>query len=316
MDAFRRLNAVSRTFSPTRLFSILLLTAGFALLAPTTQSSAKLKITTSVVKAADGTRVTVALTNKTRLSATKKPRGVKVRAAGKTIKLSRVRAASAAASASASASAGFSIAAAGSAVTSAGYSSSWRSAAFSGADAAALEALGGKSVKVTVSSRSGKTVRSSKVSVQTVGGTPGTPGAVPLFAAPGRDMTGNEAFNHLSQYFLNSAFSDCAAGPWPYCTVEHRYVHCPSGSWRYQRTSGTGADIDSGGSFTVTGANVYADGSWAVSYDNNYGASYFWQVNTAGIANGTYYFGSTADPLGPMYWSQPAITWDHTSGAC
>lgn len=308
MDTHRRPNAASRLFSLPRLLSILLLTTGFALLAPAAQGSAKLKITTSVVKSADGTRVTVALTSKTSLSAKKKPRGVKVKAAGKTIRLSRVRAAAA--------SAGIFITSGGPAVTSAGYSSSWRSAAFSGADAAALEALGGKSVKVTVSSRSGKTVRSSKVSVQTVGGTPGTPGAVPLFTAPGRDMTGNEAFNYLSKYFLNSAFSDCAAGPWPYCAVEHRYVHCPSGAWKYQRTSGTSADINSSGSFTVTGANVYADGSWAVSYDNNYGASYFWQVSTAGIANGTYYFGSTADPLGPLYWSQPAITWDYTSGAC
>ncbi|MBI4898559.1 MAG: hypothetical protein HY827_09390 [Actinobacteria bacterium] len=283
-----------RTHTFVRLFLILLLTTAFALLLSTAEASAKLKIATGVVKAADGTRVTVTLTSKTSLSAKKKPRGVKVKAAGKTIKLSRVRAATA----------------------SAGYTSSWQSAAFSGADAAALEALGGKSVKVTVSARSGKTVRSSKVTVQTVGGSPGTPGSVPLFTAPGRDMSGNEAFNYLSKYFLNSAFSDCAAGPWPHCAVEERYVHCPNGYWGYQRTSGTGADIDSSSTFTVTGANVYADGSWAVSYSTTTGANYFWQVSTTGIANGTYYFGSSADPIGPMVWSQPAISWNYLSGVC
>lgn len=81
--------------------------------------------------------------------------------------------------------------------------------------------------------------------------------------------------------------------------------------------AGVGGDKDSWSTFSVTGADVYADGSWAVSYViPSSGASYVWKVSTAGIATGQYTFYSTSYGLGPMYWSQPAITWQHPAGAC
>lgn len=268
----------------------------FLLAAPrSAEAGVKFKVATTVTISGGETRVLVNLSTGRRVSAKFKPRSVSVRAAGMKISLKRQSSASA----------------------TAGYRSSWRSKAFTGAQGASLQALGGKSVKVTIKARKSSSVRSSKVTLQTTGGGGGGGGATtPLFAAPGHDLIGNEAFTHLSPYFLNSAFTDCAAGPWPNCAVEERYVHCPTGSWIYQRTSGTGADINSPDSFTVTGANVAADGSWAVSYTTGTGANYIWQVSTAGIATGQYQFSSTSYGLGPMYWTQPAITWNYLSGAC
>lgn len=260
--------------------------------APRASAAVKFKVVTEVVVTGGETRIAVNLSTGRRVAAKFKPRSVSVRAAGMKISLKRQATASAAA----------------------GYKTTWRSKAFTGSQAASLQALGGKNVKVTIKARKATSIRSSKVTVQIGGGGGTTPG--PLFAAPGRDLVGNEAFNHLSQYFLNSALSDCQAGPWPLCAVEERYAHCPNGYWLYQRTSGTGADINSGGNFTVTGANVFANGAWAVSYDNNYGASYIWQVDVNGIATGTYIFGGSSSPIGPMYWSRPAVSWNYTSGVC
>lgn len=99
--------------------------------------------------------------------------------------------------------------------------------------------------------------------------------------------------------------------------MEQRYVHCPSGAWEYHRNTPTvGADIHSYYSFTITGAGVNADGSWAVSYTTSTGGNYYWLVSNAGIATGNYQFESNYETLGPMYWSQPAITWQEPAGAC
>lgn len=264
--------------------------AVFAFLATESQAATKFKTGVVLQQTAAGTQIKVTLTSSRSVSSRKKPRIVKVKAAGKTVKLKRANAAGLAA----------------------GYASSWQSSVFTGDYAAKLNTLNGTKLKVTITSRTGTTISRPKAVVQTGGGG----GGGPIFTGPATNLVGNDAFNHFSKWFLNSAFSDCAAGPWPYCAVEHRYVHCPSGTWAYQRTSSIGGDINSWGSFTVTGAEANTDGSWAVSYDNNYGASYLWRVSNTGIATGTYYFGSTTEPLGPMYWSQPAITWNYTEGAC
>lgn len=138
----------------------------------------------------------------------------------------------------------------------------------------------------------------------------------PLFPPPPTALIGNDAFSYLSKWFLNSAFSD-RAGVWPTCAVEERYVHCPSGAWEYHRNTPTsGSDIHAYDTFTVNGADVNADGSWVVSYVTGTNANYYWSVSTAGIATGQYTFGSTSYGLEPMYWSQPAITWQKPAGAC
>ncbi len=275
----------------SRMLCLMAMATVFALVAAEADAATRFKTGVVLQQTSGGTRLQVSLTSTRSLSTKKKPRSVKVKAAGKTIKLSRVSAGSIAA----------------------GYASSWQSKVFTGDFAAKLNALGGKRLKVTITARSGTTITRPKAVVQTGSG---GGGGGPIFTGPATNLVGNDAFNHFSKWFLNSAFSDCAAGPWPYCAVEERYVHCPSGTWAYQRTSGTGADISSWGSFTVTGAEAYTDGSWAVSYTNNYGATYVWRVSNTGIANGEYHFNGSMSPIGPMVWSQPAITWDHTDGAC
>lgn len=260
-------------------------------------AAAKLKASAIVQADGAGQRVIVTVTGKRAPSARQKPRSVKVKAAGKSLKLSKYRAAAARAGAT-------------------GYSSTWRSKLQTGAYAGKLAALGGKRVKVSLISKSGTTSVSAKVVVQTGGGGGGGQPGAPLFAPPPSALIGNDAFNYLSKWFLNSAFSDCQS-VWPACAVEERYVHCPSGAWEYHRNTPTsGSDIHAYDNFTVTGANVNADGSWVVSYTTGTGGNYYWSVATNGIATGRYTFSTTVQNLGPMYWSQPAITWQQPAGAC
>ncbi|MBJ7459513.1 MAG: hypothetical protein JHD02_10030 [Thermoleophilaceae bacterium] len=247
----------------------------------------------TVVSSTGGTAtLRVTLTNSKSLPSKQRPRSVSVKAAGRTLKLKKFGKG-----------------------TTKPYSSGWQSSNYSGAFAQKLAALNGKRVRIVTEARNGSNSFRSKVVVQTGGG---AVGGGPLFPAPGRDMVGEEAFNSIKGFFFNSAFSDCAAGPWPLCGVEQRYVHCPNFTWLYQRTSGTGADIDSRyQAMVIQGAEYKADGSWAVQYDiPSSPATYIWRVTPTGIANGEYYYNGSMTPLGPMVWSQPAITWNNTSGAC
>ena len=254
-------------------------------------AEAKITSAVTVQPSGAGVRIVVNLNSSKSVGKKKRPTKVAVKAAGKTVKLSKAQAAAA----------------------SAGYAASWQSKVFTGDYANKLNALGGKKVSVTLATKKSSTTSKRTVVVQTGGGG----GPTVLFAPPPAALSGNDAFNYLSKYFLNSAFSDCT-GVWPTCAVEQRYVHCPSGAWEYHRNSfASGSDIHAYENFQVTGANVYIDGSWAVSYTiPSSGANYYWLVNTAGIANGTYDFSSTHEVLGPMYWSQPAITWQRPAGAC
>lgn len=267
--------------------------ASTALLLAAPAHAAKLKSSVTITQSASGSRVVVSLTSSKRVAAKRKPRSVVVVAAGRKLKLSKAKAAS----------------------MSAGYASSWQSKNFTGAYAAKLNALNGKRLKVTVSSRSGKSNFKPKATVLAGGG--GGGGGGPRFAVPSAPLIGDAAWNHLKGYFLNSAFSDCAAGVWPACAVANRYVHCPDFSWQYRRaTPSNGSDINSYYSFTVSGAEVAADGSWAVQYFTSTGGNYVWRVNQSGIASGEYSYGPTYETMPNYIWSQPAITWDRTSGAC
>jgi hypothetical protein len=269
----------------------------FAFLATESQAATKFKTGVSLQQTAAGTQIKVTLTSSRSVASRKKPRKVKIRAAGKTVKLKRVNAASAAA----------------------GYASSWQSSVFTGAYAAKLNALNGKRLKITIASRAGTTIARPKAVVQTGSGGGGGGGG-PIFTGPATQLNGADAFNHFSKWFLNSAFSDCAAGVWPACGgFEERYIHCSSGEWEYHRNTVTsGADTHSYSNFTVTGADAFVDGSWAVAYDENvFGGKYVWQVSNTGIATGQYQSsGGSVQNLGPLYWSQPAVTWQETSGAC
>ena len=261
------------------------------------QAAAKYKFAAKVVVTGADTRLVVTLSSKKSVGAKYKPSKVSVAVAGKTLKLKKIK----------------------SPKSTLKYLTTWQSSKQTGSYAEKLKALGSKKVTVTAKASAGKATKKLKAPLEAAptGGGGGGGGSTPLFAAPGRDLIGAEAYNHLSPYFLNSAFSDCAAGPWPKCTVEHRYVHCPNFSWRYMRTSGLGSDINSYDNFTVTGANVAADGAWAVSYTTGTGGNYVWQVATNGLVAGSYQFGSNpTENLGTLYWSQPAIAWDQLSGAC
>ena len=185
-------------------------------------------------------RLVVKLTSTRTLTTRTRPRSVKVKVGTKTYVLSKARAAAAK-----SVSAG-----------------TWRSAAYSGRAGAALSSLAGKSVSVKVTSLARiSTVRSTVPKPPTTGGGGGGGGgAQPLFEPPGRQLEGQEAVPFLQRYFINSRFTDCPAG-WPACSVEERYNHCPDGSWEYHRlTPSPGSDINSYGTYNVTGARVNPDG--------------------------------------------------------
>lgn len=270
-----------------------------ALLSPTgAHAASKFKVASKVVVNGAETRLVVSLSSTKKVASKYKPSKVSVSAAGKTLKLSKTK----------------------SPATSQKYLTTWQSSNQTGAYAEKLKALGTKKVTVTTKASAGKVTKKTTAPLTLAPPTGGgPPGAKPLFPAPGRELTGTEAWNHISPYLLNSAFSDCAAGPWPKCAVEYRYVHCPNFSWRYMRTSsvGSGSDINSYGSFTVNGVTVYADGSWAVTYVSNTGGNYLWAVGTNGVVGGRYQYGSNpVEDLGTYYWTQPATTWDYPSGYC
>jgi hypothetical protein len=142
----------------------------------------------------------------------------------------------------------------------------------------------------------------------------GEPQTQPLFAKPSGELTGQDAFNHFSRYFLNSRFTDCPAG-WPNCAVEERYDHCSTGAWTYHRyTPTSGSDINSYGNYQVTGAVAHPDGSWGVEY-HVYAYStdtfYSWDVAADGTIVGRYWGPGNFPPsppnqnLGPLKWTQP-----------
>jgi hypothetical protein len=151
------------------------------------------------------------------------------------------------------------------------------------------------------------------------GGGPGLPAPPPgssgPFERPSGELSGQAAFDHFKRYFLNSRFTDCPGG-WPSCAVEERYDHCENGAWAYHRyTPTSGSDINSYGSYQVTGAAAHPDGSWSVEYVvSAYGnqSFYSWDVAANGRVVGRYWAPGTAPPsppsqqLGPLGWQQPA----------
>ena len=134
------------------------------------------------------------------------------------------------------------------------------------------------------------------------------------FEKPSGELTGQAAFDHFKRYFLNSRFTDCPGG-WPSCAVEERYDQCENFSWAYHRyTPTSGADINSYGSYTVTGAAAHPDSSWQVEYVvSAYGnqSFYSWDIAPDGTVVGRFWAPGNGPPnppsenLGPLRWQQP-----------
>jgi hypothetical protein len=125
------------------------------------------------------------------------------------------------------------------------------------------------------------------------------PGSSGPFEKPSGELTGQPAYDHFKRYFLNSRFTDCPGG-WPSCAVEERYDHCTNGAWAYHRyTPNSGSDINSYGTYTVTGAVAHPDGSWGVEYVvDAYGSQsfYSWDVAADGRVVGRYWAPGTSPP--------------------
>lgn len=140
-------------------------------------------------------------------------------------------------------------------------------------------------------------------------GTPPDSGPPKNFPAPGRDLTGQEALASFGPYFFNSEFSDCFAGSWPACTIEHRYGHGSDGTFVHRRCTPTsGSDVNFVDAYQVVGALHRADGSWVVEYTTQDGAGFYhWEVAQNGLAQGDYrYLNGEPEPLRDYVWRQPA----------
>lgn len=200
----------------------------------------------------------------------------------------------------------------------------WRSALYEGSTASTLVGLRGKRSTLIASARSGRTRISTTVAAAPPanqpgnGGSGGTTTPTNPFTGPASDLEGLAAFEHIKGYLFNSRFTDCVAY-WPNCQpVNYSYIHCADFSWQYHRDTFTsGADIHSYDSFTVTGANAYTSGAWAISYTTGTGGNYVWNVTPAGVVTGQYQFGSNpVEALGPFQWARPGGTWNKPEGNC
>ena len=196
----------------------------------------------------------------------------------------------------------------------------WRTKTLS---AAQLAAIAGSSAKIVTRNKGKKRTFTATVKATspiTPGETPGPgpgPGPAPtptqpLFAAPGVDRIGSEAWDAIKGYFADSTLTDCVAG-WPNCPVETRYGFFGDGTqWYCRPTPVSGSDIRSVGAIQqVLGAEQKADGAWAVYYQmNSYGDTVHYQVRVA--ANGTgsvEYWGPGVTPGGPTTDVTTGLRW-------
>lgn len=279
------------------------LVTAIAVLAPAT-ADAKLTAKVSVTESG-GTRLVVALSSPRALPARLRATQVRVRAGRTTFTLMRPRGARTAVAVG-----------------------TWRTGVLSGARRTAARAAKGTLVTVLVRTRAGRQTLTSRVAgsappaaTPTPAPTPAPapapapaaptppPTAQPPFAAPGRELTGQEAVQSFGQYFFNGEFSDCAAGNWPACTVENRYDHGQDGTFIYRRCTPTsGSDINFVDAYVIVGAVQHADGSWVVEYTTSGGDGFYhWEVGQDRAVNGYYsYKGGAPELLQGYLWRQPA----------
>ena len=136
----------------------------------------------------------------------------------------------------------------------------------------------------------------------------------PLFEKPSGELRGRTRSTTSRGTSSTRGFTDCPAG-WPNCAVEERYDHCSNGAWAYHRyTPSSGSDINSYGSYQVTGAVAHPDGSWGVEYKvfaYSTETFYSWDVAADGTVVGRYWGPGNFPPnppnqnLGPLRWQQP-----------
>jgi hypothetical protein len=278
--------------SAMRLSTITLsVTAGALALGPVAPAGAAVRATTKLVEVNSGARLTVKLARKGELTPAQQPRAVRVKGGGRTYKLRKPRARNGL--------------------------GTWRSAVYRGAAAKRLRALAGSRVRVLVRSRSGSQTLRTRVRggpSEGGGGTDDVPQRTDLFERPSGELSGDAAFAHIQRYFVNSRFTDCPPGG-PACSTEERYNHCAGGGRtgkqeHHRLTPISGSDINSSGTYTVTGAAAHPDGSWGVQYVLDASGNrtfYSWSVAANGSVTGTY-TGPNGEQqaLGPLQWQQPS----------
>lgn len=180
--------------------------------------------------------------------------------------------------------------------------------------------------KAKVRARIGGKTRNFKVTI--AGSTnpnpnPQPPGPAPaqtLFAVPGVDRTGNDAYEAVKGYFANSMLTDCPAGWGVGCSVEERYSVFADGThWYCRLTPTAGSDIRSVGTITrIVGAEQKADGAWAVSFEmDSYGNTVYYTVRVdASGAGAIQHWGPGVSPNGAPSEVKTGLTWIRGAKDC
>lgn len=194
----------------------------------------------------------------------------------------------------------------------------WRSKPLS---ADVLAAIAGRSAKLKLKvGKKKKTLTASVPGLPPAPEPPTPPGTPPpLFAAPGVDRTGNEAWEAIKGYFADSTVTTCPAA-WPNCAVEERYGFFANGTHWYCRLTPTSqSDIRSVGTIQqIIGAEQKADGAWGVSFAlDSYGNTVYYSVRVA--ANGSadvQYWGPGADTNSPPTSVNTGMIWMRGAKDC
>lgn len=244
---------------------------------------AKAAVTTKTYTAKVGTksRLVVNITSTKSFTRTTKPRGVKVKAGVATYTLTR---------------------AAGTAKT-----SRWQTPA-----SATFNNFVGKHVSTIVRSLARTTTTSRTVTAPPSGGG----GATSLFGHPGRELTGQPAWDYIKGYFLDSRFASdtgsynhCAGGQMG--TIEGTTYPAWQGSFQRHGSAGNGTQTYRAVIQDGHNPTVHKDGSWRISFgidpfSSNEG--YLWDVAADGTVMGTYSPPNTARgvTLPPLKWQRGA----------
>jgi hypothetical protein len=236
-------------------------------------AEARVTVKATLKPAGDKSRLVVTVANTGRFTAKNKPRGVSVKYKRTTYRLGHIARTAGAT----------------------GQSSGWQTPART-----TYNGLVGKRVAVSVRTSTG---------TQTFQRTVAREKSSSPFTPPSRDLSGEEAFNQISKYFVNSRFTDCPTGG---CAQEHRYDHCAGGgldgNWEYHELPATPGSAKSG-PYHVVSAYAHEDGSWGVTYRVTLSAGtayYTWGISSDGTVQGGYAIGQDVGLLQGFHWQQPA----------
>ena len=251
---------------------------------------AKAAVTIKAYTAKVGTRsrLVVTITNTRSFTRATKPRGVRVRAGVATYTLAHV---------------------AGTAKA-AGPISRWQTSA-----SATFNNFLGKRVTTSVRTLAGTSTTSRTVTAPPSGGGGGTS----LFGTPpGRELTGQAAWNYIKPYFLDSRFAS-ATGSYNHC-AGGQMVTIDGGfsAWEgsFQRHGSAGNDTQTYKTNIQDGHSpwVRADGSWIITVGIDPQSSnegYLWRVAADGTVEGDY---NPPSPEGGRSVSLPRLKWQRGAG--